>query len=122
MTRCLDTSGQRHAASIDVSVCQHVQGFPLALVCINVTSWAISLLAAGKLNAAARQLNNAVRACDLFVIGAVYKFYKAWVKRGGGTILDVGVQMSIIEKDAKSSPGRAVAAANQVLSTAAFHL
>lgn len=94
----------------------------MALICINITRWAIDLLEAGKLNTSARKLNNTVRACDLFVIGSVYKFYKAWGKRGGGTILDVGVQMSVLEKSVKASPASAVKAANQVLSTAGFSL
>ena len=92
-----------------------LQGFPFALVSMNVTRWALDLLESGKLNAASKKLDNAARACDLFHVGCMYIFAKGWAQRSGGTILDVGVQLSAMEKRVNKSPGVAVAAANQVL-------
>ena len=94
-----------------------MQEFPFALVSINITRWAVDLLESSKLNTHARKLNSAARACDLFYIGAMYKFFLGWAKKPG-SIFDVGVQLSALEKACRKSPGTAIGSANQVLSSA----
>jgi hypothetical protein len=92
----------------------HVQAFPFALVSINLSKWAIDALVGGKLNGVAIKRSSMIEACNLFHVGSFYKFYQAWARQGG-TILDIGVCISALEKVCVRNPAATIAQANQVL-------
>lgn len=96
------------------AVSAHIQGFPFALVSINITKWAIDAMQQGKLNAVAAKRHSMVEACNLFHVGAMYKFFWSWSQRGG-TILDVGTRLPGLEARCKRYPAATIAAADQVL-------
>lgn len=91
-----------------------MQEFPFALVSINISRWALDSLESRRLSPACRKAKSAAKATDLFHTGAMYTFAKGW-RANPGSIFDVGVQLSALEKAFKKRPEAAVAAANQVL-------
>lgn len=56
--------------------CSTEQEFPLAIVSLSVTTWALGALRAGRLEAAAAQLGGShLAAANLFHCGAMYEFH-----------------------------------------------
>jgi len=55
--------------------CSSSQEFPLAIVSLNVTTWALRALRAGKLDKAARQLGGHMAAANHFYCGALLEFH-----------------------------------------------
>jgi hypothetical protein len=78
-----------------------MQAFPFALVSLNITKWSLDLIAAGKFHAMALKRNTLVDTCEKWYIGTFYQFHQLWLKRPG-TILEVGVRMTTLEKTAKA--------------------
>jgi len=78
-------------------------GFPLAVVSINATKWAMDALRQGRLNALALRHGSVARVAALFHAGAVYEFVARW-RAGGHTMLQSGFVMKEMEAHAKANP------------------
>lgn len=88
-----------------------MQDFPLALVGISITSWAIQVLRAGKLNKLASKRSSVSDVTNDFYAGTFFTFHKRWVA-GKCTMLEHSATvMARLEASAKSNCSRMVNAA-----------
>ena len=78
----------------------YVQGFPFALLGINITKWALDLMHEGALNAIAVKRGSLVDAVEKWYIGTFYFFEKQWRARPCA-IPELGFRISTTEKHAK---------------------
>eukprot|EP00775_Hariotina_reticulata_P010811 gene10811-10967_t len=73
-----------------------LQEFPLAIVSLNITRWALMALRAGALLRAARRLGSYILAANHFYCGAFYEFYARW--RQGKTMREAGFVLKQLEE------------------------
>ena len=81
------------------------QNFPLAVVSINVTSWALEALRRNLLNAAIRDCGSVLDAMNRFHVGTMYEFYLVW-KRGHESMRTSGFVLRNLEELAKKDVAR----------------
>lgn len=77
-----------------------VQGFPFALLGINITKWALDLVASGALNGVAVKRSSLVDAVEKWYIGTFYYFEKQWRSKPC-PMPSLGFRISDTEKHAK---------------------
>lgn len=80
--------------------CEHE--FPFAIVCINVTVWAIKLIRGNAMNKQANKMKSMFDATKWFHAGTMYEFFRLWKSRGG-TMKQSGMILKELEKRARSS-------------------
>jgi hypothetical protein len=81
------------------------QEFPLAVVSLNATVWALAALRAGRLDGAAARLGGAARAADAFHCGCVYAFAESW-RSGRHSMARSGVVMKQLQQHCMRHPRR----------------
>jgi hypothetical protein len=77
-----------------------MQGFPFAILGINITKWALDLVASGALNAVAIKRASLVDAVEKWYIGTFYFFEKQW-RSQPCSMPHLGFRISATEKHAK---------------------
>eukprot|EP00955_Chlamydomonas_euryale_P092345 364699-Chlamydomonas_euryale.AAC.13 len=86
------------------SLSRSAQEFPLAVVSLNATLWALQALREGRLSRDAVRLRSVTDAATLFYVGTMYTFYDTW-HGGGKTMSDSGFVMKELEEMCKRRPG-----------------
>jgi hypothetical protein len=77
-----------------------MQGFPFALLGINITKWALDLVASGALNGVAVKRGSLLDAVEKWYIGTFYFFAKQWRSKPC-PMPRLGFRISATEKHAK---------------------
>lgn len=79
---------------------ERVQGFPFALLGINITKWALDLVESGALNGIAVKRASLVDTVEKWYIGTFYLFEKQWRSKPC-PMPKLGFRISATEKHAK---------------------
>ena len=90
------------------------QQFPLTIVSINVSKWALQALRSGLLNRHCNKLGSVFAAANKFYLGAFYEFYYRW-KAGGATMTQSGFVLKEVEDYAKRAVAKMVEQSEQTL-------
>ncbi|WIA16945.1 hypothetical protein OEZ85_013867 [Tetradesmus obliquus] len=98
------------------------QEFPLAVVSLNISRWALVALRGGALARHARRFGSHLAAANCFYCGAFYEFYARWVQ--GKTMREAGFVLKQLEEYAAQHPARLLrlaAAPEQAMAAAERH-
>ncbi|GBG72651.1 hypothetical protein CBR_g12225 [Chara braunii] len=89
-------------------------GFPLSIISINITKWALESLRAGTLSKEINKQNSVVNVINQFHKGAFHDFYNRW-KNGGMTMLQSGYLLKEVEEASMKRPSATLGRASTVL-------